>query len=143
MSRRTLAVTLAMIQRDLAGYGEDPLAGVINERAFLYSPRAGRIGGGSWGFDGTLGSSERVRVHRDGYSSAHLGACAAEPEVPLVDRLIAQAGLDHREADLLRRSFADPDRGSDWHATEMRLSLRTYQRTAAAVEAKIRRIPKL
>lgn len=133
--QRSLAAAVELAQKGAAGL-EDPFAGVISERALLYAPPSGHCIS-SWGFDGTPGSSQRVHVRRDGYSSAHVGGCAIEPAEPLAERLIRQAGLDRDEAEYVRDVFASPSSPPPARARLLGISLRTMQRRDASVRAKV------
>ena len=137
MSRRDkkLERMLADLQAGKAG-AADPFEGIppALEQAFLYA--AGSPAKEAWGFDG-WNSAARVHVHRDGYSSAHVGACSvASPPDPR-ETLVHQAGLDRDEADVWRALCASPTAGSDTLARHLGMALRTFQRRFVRVRGKL------
>lgn len=135
MSRRDkkLGAYLLAMQEGRAGATEDPFAGVPPElaEAHLYATSAPRSGG--WGFDGTIGSSSRIQVHRDGHGTAHTGACAVEVDHDPRELLIRQACMDSAEAAVWRAMCADPTAGTDTIAAMLGISLRTCQRRQQAL----------
>lgn len=124
--RRTVKSQIAAFNAGKAG-AEDPTAGVISERAWLYSGDAqGRTFGAA--------TDAHIKVHRDGYTTAHVGGCAAEVAEAPEDALIRAAGLDAREAEIVR--LRSKGESTDTIATALGISVRGAQRKIAAIRVK-------
>jgi hypothetical protein len=123
---RTIKAQIRAFLANGAGI-EDPLAGVISERAYLYSgDETGRVFGAAP--DGC------IKVRGDGYTTAHVGACSAAIEEAPEEALIRLAGLDRVDAEIVRRRARYETTESI--ALGMVMSVRTVQRRIVAIRVK-------
>lgn len=128
MPKRTIREAIAAFYVGDAG-ADDPLAGVISERAWLYAS-------GEDGRTFPAPNDTHIKIRGDGYSSAHSGGCAIDPEEDPAERLIRAANLNPREAEITRRRAARQP--SDVISNALGFSsLRAYERAVAKINAKV------
>lgn len=122
----------------LDGNGEDALAGVISERALMYSQgsdgKSQRIATAPWHWRAPIGTDPKDRarlgpqpdaevlVHGDGWTTAHPGSLGANALEDDDERLLRAAGLTEEERAVARAQAAGRSRADV--ATELRLSFR-------------------
>ncbi len=123
--KRARALMSAYLRGDAGA--EDPLAGVISERAWLYS-------GDERGHTFGPAPDGCIKVHGDGYTTSHAGHCATDSPEPPEEVLIRSAGLDALEAAIVRRrALYEPVAAI---AVAVGVSIRTVQRKLVVIRVK-------